>query len=102
MRSPARICGLRTCYACRQPLGRNRWHVVAAIVGVRGLYCTWLRSATYEGIVGLGMAGRGVTLVLHTSWFNCSSWIHAKEIVAIRVYGCAPLLLLGSPALGPR
>ncbi|RZS03545.1 hypothetical protein BHM03_00033737 [Ensete ventricosum] len=33
------------------------------------------------------MAGRGATLVLHTSWFNCSSWIRAKEIAAIRVYG---------------
>ncbi|RWV79500.1 hypothetical protein GW17_00059358 [Ensete ventricosum] len=43
MRSPARICGLRTCYACRQPLGRNQWHVVAVAVGVRGLCCTWLR-----------------------------------------------------------
>ncbi|RWV80434.1 hypothetical protein GW17_00058297 [Ensete ventricosum] len=40
-----------------------------------------------EGVVGLGMAGRGATLVLHTSWFNCSSWICAKEITAIRVYG---------------
>ncbi|RZS09808.1 hypothetical protein BHM03_00040928 [Ensete ventricosum] len=44
MRSPARICGLRTCYACRQPLGRNQWHVVAVAVGVRGLCCTWLRG----------------------------------------------------------
>ncbi|RRT37133.1 hypothetical protein B296_00036714 [Ensete ventricosum] len=34
------------------------------------------------------MAGQGATLVLHTSWFNCSSWIRAKEIAAIRVYGC--------------
>ncbi|RWW79422.1 hypothetical protein BHE74_00012289, partial [Ensete ventricosum] len=51
--------------------------------------------------VGLSMAGRGATLVLRTSWFNCSSWIRAKEIVAIRVYGCRALLLLGSPALGP-
>ncbi|RWW47459.1 hypothetical protein BHE74_00046542 [Ensete ventricosum] len=34
------------------------------------------------------MAGRGVTLVLRTSWFNYSSWIRAKEIVVIRVYGC--------------
>ncbi|RRT34672.1 hypothetical protein B296_00048047 [Ensete ventricosum] len=39
-------------------------------------------------VVGLGMASRGVTLVLRTSWFNCSSWIRAKEIAAIRVYGC--------------
>ncbi|RWV94898.1 hypothetical protein GW17_00042525 [Ensete ventricosum] len=41
-----------------------------------------------EGAVGLGMAGRGATLVLHTSWFNCSSWIRAKEITTVRVYGC--------------
>ncbi|RZR86442.1 hypothetical protein BHM03_00013640 [Ensete ventricosum] len=34
------------------------------------------------------MAGQGVTLVLRTSWFNCSSWISAKEIAAIRVYDC--------------
>ncbi|RWV94646.1 hypothetical protein GW17_00042798, partial [Ensete ventricosum] len=34
------------------------------------------------------MASLGVTLVLHTSWFNCSSWIRAKEITAIIVYGC--------------
>ncbi|RZS28068.1 hypothetical protein BHM03_00061624 [Ensete ventricosum] len=34
------------------------------------------------------MAGQGVTLVLHTSWFNRSSWIRAKEIIAISVYGC--------------
>ncbi|RWV97902.1 hypothetical protein GW17_00039279 [Ensete ventricosum] len=33
------------------------------------------------------MAGRGATLVLCTSWFNRSSWIPAKEITAIRVYG---------------
>ncbi|RWW10909.1 hypothetical protein GW17_00025518 [Ensete ventricosum] len=41
-----------------------------------------------EGAVGLGMAGREATLVLRTSWFNCSSWIYAKEIAATRVYGC--------------
>ncbi|RWV88811.1 hypothetical protein GW17_00049077 [Ensete ventricosum] len=41
-----------------------------------------------EGTVGLGMAGRGVTLILCTSWFNCSSWIRAKEITVIRVYDC--------------
>ncbi|RZS02213.1 hypothetical protein BHM03_00032221 [Ensete ventricosum] len=34
------------------------------------------------------MASRGATLVLRTSWFNCSSWIRAKEITAIRVYSC--------------
>ncbi|RRT49910.1 hypothetical protein B296_00043755, partial [Ensete ventricosum] len=45
-------------------------------------------SMAVEGVVGLGMTGRGVTIVLHTSWFNCSSWIYAKEIAAIRVYGC--------------
>ncbi|RWW13322.1 hypothetical protein GW17_00022974 [Ensete ventricosum] len=39
-----------------------------------------------EGAVGLGIAGRGATLVLRTSWFNRSSWICAKEIVAIRVF----------------
>ncbi|RWW59718.1 hypothetical protein BHE74_00033331 [Ensete ventricosum] len=51
-----------------------------------------------EGAVGLGMAGRGATFVLRTSWFNCSTWIRMKEIVAIRVYGsslparyCQPL-----------
>ncbi|RWW65059.1 hypothetical protein BHE74_00027672 [Ensete ventricosum] len=41
-----------------------------------------------EGAVGLDMAGRGATLVLRTSWFNRSSCICAKEITAIRVYGC--------------
>ncbi|RRT31444.1 hypothetical protein B296_00054399, partial [Ensete ventricosum] len=41
-----------------------------------------------EGAVGLGMAGQGATLILHTSWFNCSSWIRVKKITAIRVYGC--------------
>ncbi|RRT71720.1 hypothetical protein B296_00023995, partial [Ensete ventricosum] len=41
-----------------------------------------------RGAVGLDMAGRGVTLVLRTSWFNCSFWIRAREIIAIRVYGC--------------
>ncbi|RRT85247.1 hypothetical protein B296_00003358, partial [Ensete ventricosum] len=40
-----------------------------------------------EGVVGLSMAGQGATLVFHTSWFNCSSWIRAKKIAAIRVYG---------------
>ncbi|RRT42514.1 hypothetical protein B296_00012132 [Ensete ventricosum] len=34
------------------------------------------------------MAGWEATLVLRTSWFNCSFWIRAKEITAIRVYGC--------------
>ncbi|RZS14668.1 hypothetical protein BHM03_00046396, partial [Ensete ventricosum] len=43
------------------------------------------------GAIGLSMAGRGVTLVLHASWFNYSSWIRAKEIAAIRVYGCRAL-----------
>ncbi|RWV83974.1 hypothetical protein GW17_00054356 [Ensete ventricosum] len=43
-----------------------------------------------EGAVGLGMAGRGATLVLRTSWFNCSSWIRVKEIAAIGVYGFSP------------
>ncbi|RWW47546.1 hypothetical protein BHE74_00046451 [Ensete ventricosum] len=41
-----------------------------------------------EGTVGLDMAGQGAILVLHTSLFNCSSWIRAKEIATIRVYGC--------------
>ncbi|RRT62937.1 hypothetical protein B296_00002483 [Ensete ventricosum] len=41
-----------------------------------------------EGAVGLGMAGQGATLVLRASWFNRSSWICAKEIIAIRVYDC--------------
>ncbi|RWV79932.1 hypothetical protein GW17_00058868 [Ensete ventricosum] len=36
-------------------------------------------------------AGRGATLVLHASWFNRSSWIRAKEITTIRVYGCRAL-----------
>ncbi|RRT75204.1 hypothetical protein B296_00020646 [Ensete ventricosum] len=39
-----------------------------------------------EGVVGLGMASQGATLVLRTSWFNRSSLIRAKEIVAIKVY----------------
>ncbi|RWV99392.1 hypothetical protein GW17_00037702 [Ensete ventricosum] len=47
-----------------------------------------------EGAVGLGMAGRGVTLVLRASWFNCSSWIRAKEIATIRVYGLTNLYQL--------
>ncbi|RZS08053.1 hypothetical protein BHM03_00038980 [Ensete ventricosum] len=34
------------------------------------------------------MASRGATLVLRASWFNHSSWIRAKEITVIRVYGC--------------
>ncbi|RWW59921.1 hypothetical protein BHE74_00033114 [Ensete ventricosum] len=38
-----------------------------------------------EVAVGLNMAGWGVTLVLHTSWFNRSSWIRTKEITAISV-----------------
>ncbi|RZS12485.1 hypothetical protein BHM03_00043950 [Ensete ventricosum] len=37
------------------------------------------------------MASRGVTLVLCALWFNRSSWIRAKEIAAIRVYGCRAL-----------
>ncbi|RZS15961.1 hypothetical protein BHM03_00047887 [Ensete ventricosum] len=37
------------------------------------------------------MAGRGATLVLRASWFNRSSWIRAKKIIAIRVYGCRAL-----------
>ncbi|RWW55778.1 hypothetical protein BHE74_00037546 [Ensete ventricosum] len=41
-----------------------------------------------EGAIGLGMAGRGATLVLRASWFNRSSWICTKEIVALRVYDC--------------
>ncbi|RWW38411.1 hypothetical protein BHE74_00056340 [Ensete ventricosum] len=36
----------------------------------------------------LVMAGRGVTLVFRSSWFNHSSWIYVKEITAICVYGC--------------
>ncbi|RWV78130.1 hypothetical protein GW17_00060953 [Ensete ventricosum] len=44
-----------------------------------------------EGAIGLGMAGHGVTLVLRASWFNRSSWIPAKKIAAIRVYGCRAL-----------
>ncbi|RWV85843.1 hypothetical protein GW17_00052330 [Ensete ventricosum] len=44
-----------------------------------------------EGAVGLDMAGRGATLVLRASWFNRSSWIRAKEIAGIRVYGCRAL-----------
>ncbi|RWV87614.1 hypothetical protein GW17_00050369 [Ensete ventricosum] len=48
-------------------------------------YGAWM---AVEGAVGLSMAGLGVTLVLRTSWFNCSSWIREKEIVAIRVYDC--------------
>ncbi|RRT49205.1 hypothetical protein B296_00019075, partial [Ensete ventricosum] len=47
-----------------------------------------------EGAVGLSMAGQGVTLVLCASWFNRSSWIRGKEIIAIRVYGCRALTSL--------
>ncbi|RRT35960.1 hypothetical protein B296_00028410 [Ensete ventricosum] len=32
------------------------------------------------------MASQRATLVLRTSWFNCSSWIHVKEIAAIRLW----------------
>ncbi|RRT62093.1 hypothetical protein B296_00027925 [Ensete ventricosum] len=56
-----------------------------------------------RGAVGLGMAGRGATLILRTSWFNCSSWIRAKEIVAIRVYSCraftSPRIFSFSPSI---
>ncbi|RWV97725.1 hypothetical protein GW17_00039466, partial [Ensete ventricosum] len=52
------------------------------IVGWLGIF---LRGFLFRGTVGLGMAGRGVTLVLRTLWFNRSSWIRAKEIIAIRV-----------------
>ncbi|RWW58281.1 hypothetical protein BHE74_00034879 [Ensete ventricosum] len=45
-------------------------------------------SRLHEGAEGFSMAGRGVTLILHTSWFNRSSWILAKEITAVRVYDC--------------
>ncbi|RZS01434.1 hypothetical protein BHM03_00031278 [Ensete ventricosum] len=41
-----------------------------------------------EGAVGFGMAGQGATIVLHASWFNRSSWIRAKKIITIRLYGC--------------
>ncbi|RWW49501.1 hypothetical protein BHE74_00044319 [Ensete ventricosum] len=41
-----------------------------------------------EGAEGFGMASQGATLVLPTLWFNRSSWILAKEITTIRVYGC--------------
>ncbi|RRT83984.1 hypothetical protein B296_00006363 [Ensete ventricosum] len=41
-----------------------------------------------EGAIGFSMAGRGVTLVLRTSWFKRSSRIRIKEIAAIRVYSC--------------
>ncbi|RRT39598.1 hypothetical protein B296_00020538 [Ensete ventricosum] len=52
--------------------------------------CSRLHGAqmTVEGAIGLDMASQGVTLVLHTSWFNHSSWICTKEIAVIRVYGC--------------
>ncbi|RWW24230.1 hypothetical protein GW17_00011493 [Ensete ventricosum] len=50
-------------------------------------FLSWAWMAV-EGAVGLDIAGRGATLVLRTSWFNCSSWIRAKQITAIRVYGC--------------
>ncbi|RRT33642.1 hypothetical protein B296_00039554 [Ensete ventricosum] len=43
---------------------------------------------TVEGVVGLGIADQGVTLVLHASWFNHSSWIRVMEITTIRVYSC--------------
>ncbi|RRT40756.1 hypothetical protein B296_00026106 [Ensete ventricosum] len=56
------------------------------------IYGAWM---AVEGAVGLGMASRGAILVLHTLWFNHSSWIRMKEIVA-------PLLLLKSLALGPQ
>ncbi|RZS25511.1 hypothetical protein BHM03_00058718 [Ensete ventricosum] len=41
-----------------------------------------------ERAEGFSMADRGATLIVHTSWFNRSSWILTKEITAIRVYGC--------------
>ncbi|RWV95099.1 hypothetical protein GW17_00042306 [Ensete ventricosum] len=42
-----------------------------------GPFCSDVRGSMVA--VGLDMASRGATLVLHTSWLNCSSWIHAKE-----------------------
>ncbi|RWW54900.1 hypothetical protein BHE74_00038492, partial [Ensete ventricosum] len=41
-----------------------------------------------EGAEGFAMASWEVTLVLCTSWFIHSSRILAKELAAIRVYGC--------------
>ncbi|RRT43481.1 hypothetical protein B296_00054336, partial [Ensete ventricosum] len=41
-----------------------------------------------EGAKGFDIAGWGVTLVLRASWFKRSSCSHAKELAAIRVYGC--------------
>ncbi|RRT39843.1 hypothetical protein B296_00032667 [Ensete ventricosum] len=55
-----------------------------------------------EGAVGLDMAGRGATLVLRTSWFNCSSWIRAKKITTIIVYGCGIGCSKGAAVIGGR
>ncbi|RZR76185.1 hypothetical protein BHM03_00000813 [Ensete ventricosum] len=51
----------------------------------------WEAQMATEGAIGLGMAGWVVTLVLHASWFNCSSWIRAKKIATIRMYSCRAL-----------
>ncbi|RWV92111.1 hypothetical protein GW17_00045553 [Ensete ventricosum] len=70
-----------------QPIGRS----FAKLISYQFF---WYRGLdVVEGAVGLGMAGRGATLILRTSWFNYSSWICAKEIIAIRVeivYPCIP------------
>ncbi|RZR96126.1 hypothetical protein BHM03_00025094, partial [Ensete ventricosum] len=50
--------------------------------GGRRIRGAWM---VVEGVVGLDMAGRGATLVLRISWFNCSSWIRANGIAAIKV-----------------
>ncbi|RRT35468.1 hypothetical protein B296_00012927 [Ensete ventricosum] len=46
------------------------------------------------------MASRGVTLILRALWFNRSSWIHAKEITAIRVYSNASIDIDGIMVVG--
>ncbi|RWW10675.1 hypothetical protein GW17_00025771 [Ensete ventricosum] len=65
-------------------VSKDGLHAMSSSIGPEGSRA-WM---AVEGAVALGMAGRGVTLVLHISWFNCSSWIRAKEITAIGVYGC--------------
>ncbi|RWW20371.1 hypothetical protein BHE74_00050152 [Ensete ventricosum] len=65
-----------------QPLGRS----FVKLVSCQLFWCGGLDGSRGGSRPRHGWSG--VTLVLRTSWFNCSSGIHAKEITAIRVYGC--------------
>ncbi|RWW44828.1 hypothetical protein BHE74_00049376 [Ensete ventricosum] len=58
-------------------------------------------SRLHEGVEGFGMASRGATLILRTSWFNRSSWILTKKITAIRVISSNTLFTLLSVIFSP-